>query len=178
MSGKWLKAVAGVLVSGVVWAGVAKAQTVTPVPQLDLTRMVGTWYEVLRLPLKADKKCLQQSTVLYALGDKPSTFTVVQTCPLAGGFKDVKNFDGKRQKKGATDGSLAIKKLVILSNKFDVIALGPDYQWAVLGTRNHKLYSVLSRTPVLAEDALGESKSRLSAEGFNVSKLISPPPTK
>ena len=152
----------------------AGAQAATAVPQFDLQKFVGTWYEVLRYPDKAEKKCVQEPTVLYALADKPARFSVVRTCSTKDGFINVQNLDGRKANKTG-DGALKVKTIWPFSRKYSVLALGPNYEWAVLGSRNHKSLWALSREPSPDSQTLEAIKARVTAEGFSVGKLMTTP---
>jgi apolipoprotein D and lipocalin family protein len=162
---------AGLLLAGLRLAG---AQTATAVPQLDLKVFTGTWYEVMRYPSKDERKCVQESTVLYALGDKANSFMVVRTCPGRDGFTNVKNESG-RKADATGDGRLKVRTFWPFWRRYSVVTLGPDYAWAVLGSDNHKSLWVLARTQALAADQLAEIRAKAAAAGFDVTKLVTPP---
>ena len=164
-------AVVGMVLGSVLACG---AQRVTPVPTLDLTKFSGTWYEIARLPTKAEKKCTGDNLTLYALDDKANHFSVVNTCSLKDDTPLVRNDSGKRPKH-ATDGRLETNYFVVLHRKTWVLALDPNYQWAVVGSPNHKTLWVYSRALKMDDGVLADVKSRVSAQGFNVAKLLMTP---
>jgi apolipoprotein D and lipocalin family protein len=162
---------AGLLLAGLRFAG---AQTAAAVPRLDLKMLTGTWYEVMRYPFKAERRCVQESTVLYALGDKADSFSVVQTCPQKDGFTNVKNQSG-RKADASGGGRLKVRTFWPFWGRYSVVALGPDYAWAVLGSENHKSLWVLAKGPTAAADQVAEILARVAAAGFDVTKLVTPP---
>ena len=149
------------------------AQSATAVSQFNLPEFTGTWYEVAHLPNKWEKRCTNQPTVLYALGDNPGTVQVGTFCQLKNSSTDYQNKTGKQEKGNA--GKLKLSHLVLLHTKLWVLALDPKYQWALVGTPNHKMLSLLSKTPELAPDTLQQMKTTARAQGYNVDKLIMPP---
>lgn len=161
----------GAVLLSVLLAGapVAAAQSVSAVPRLDLQKYVGVWYVVSRIPTKAEKRCLSDNMVLYALGDKARTFQMGTFCTVKGGNPDDLNKTGKMDKKG--DGRLKLPYLVFFSKKYWVLAKGPDYDWALVGSPNHKTLWVLSKTAALSPDRTAEVMKTASAEGFDTSKL-------
>ena len=114
----------------------AHAQSATAVPKLDLDKLTGTWYQIAKLPVKAEKKCLSDNTVLYALNDKRDSFQIGTFCTIKGGDHNNINDSGKMDK--ARDGKLEVRRLVIFSRKYWVLATDPDFNWALVGTPNHK----------------------------------------
>ncbi len=148
----------------------AIAQKATAVPRLDLDKLTGTWYQIARLPVKAEKKCLSDSTVLYALNDKPNTFQAGTFCVIKGGDLNSNNQSGKMDKAG--DGKLKMRRLVLLSRPYWVLATGPDFEWALVGTPNHKSLWILSRTATLPSELYAHLQTLAASQGFPVAKLV------
>ena len=159
----------GSLVPG---ARIANAQAVTPVPQLDYNRYVGVWYEVARYPNRPEKLCVRNAEVLYALADKNARLQIVDTCRVQDGSSSVRNLNAYRANKKGTDGKLKITTLWPFSKPYWVLAIDPDYQWAVVGSPNHKMLWILSRTPVMQPDVLTQTEARAAAQGFDTAKLV------
>lgn len=147
--------------------GAGKASAVTP---FDLNRYMGTWYEVARLPNKIERRCLTDNMVLYALGDRKNSFQIGISCLLKGGTPDEYDNVGKMNKAGI--GKLKLNRLVLFSTPYWVLALGPNYEWAAVGSPNHKTLWILSRNAHLEEGTLTQIKGAAAAQGFDVSKLI------
>ncbi len=146
------------------------AQAASAVAKLDLDKLTGTWYQIAKLPVKAEKKCLSDGTVLYALSDKPGSFQTGTFCTLKGGdHNDITN-SGKQDKAG--DGKLKIRHLVIFSRKYWVLATDPNFEWALVGTPNHKSLWILSRQPTLADPVYQQVQTVASSQGFPVGKLV------
>jgi apolipoprotein D and lipocalin family protein len=152
-------------------SGTAKAQAVSAVPQLDFNRFMGTWFEVARLPDKAQKKCVGNAFEIYTVADKAGSFALVESCKLKDGTSAVRNLTGKRAKK-SVDGRLNVTTLWPFSRKQWVLAVGPDYDWALVGGPNHKTLWVLSRTLAMPDGTLREVEARATGEGFDVGKLV------
>ena len=147
-----------------------RGQSVTAVPQLDLNRFLGQWYEIARLPDKAEKKCSANVFALYAAGEKAERFSEVRSCLVKPGDNDIANEDGRQDKSG--DGKLSVRHLTLFHQKRWVLAIAPDYAWALMGSPDHKTLWVLSRSAVLEDAVLSEVKGRATAQGFDVSKLL------
>ncbi len=154
----------------------ALAQSATPAPHLDLTRLAGVWFELAHLPNKAQKQCVHDATTLYALGDKPGRIQVVKACVLADGTSDARNSSGRTADK-SSDGKLKVPYYFFFSKKYWVLAVDPDYQWAIVGTPNHKSLWLLSKSLNPAPTLLPDLEARAAAQGFNTAKLIHLPHT-
>ena len=148
----------------------AHGQGVTAVSTFDLNRYMGVWFQVARLPVKAQKRCVSDDMVLYALGDKSNSFQVGISCQQKNGAPDTWDMAGKMDKK-TMDGRLKLSHLVLFSTKYWVLATGPNYEWALVGSPNHKTLWVLSRTVSLDPQIVTQIEAKASAEGFNTAKL-------
>lgn len=148
----------------------ARAQRATAVPRLDLDKLTGTWYEIAKLPIKSEKKCLSDGTVLYALSDKPNSFQTGTFCTIKHGDHANIGNSGKQGKAG--DGQLKLRHLVILSRKYWVLATDPGFQWALVGTPDHKSLWILARTPTVPAALYTQLQTTAASQGFPVAKLV------
>ncbi len=161
---------AGALMSGAAASAQAGTHTVGAVPQLDLKRLAGGWYEVERLPDKPEKHCVGDAMQIYSLGDKPGRFQMVESCILKDGEASIHNANGRVDKAGG--GHLKLGFLFPFTSKLLVIAVDPAYDWAMIGTPNHKSLWLLSHNGRLAPEVLARLTSLAQAEGFRTSKLL------
>jgi apolipoprotein D and lipocalin family protein len=148
----------------------ASAQGVTPVPQLDLTRFTGSYFEIARLPIKSEKKCVSGGTILYALGDKKNSFMSGTFCKIKNGSENDTNAVGKVDKRGG--GRLDVRRLVFFHTKYWVLAAAPDYSWVLVGYPNHKGLWILSRKRTLQADVLQQMEATAASEGFKTARLV------
>jgi apolipoprotein D and lipocalin family protein len=149
------------------------AQTVTPISKLDLDKFMGTWYQIERYPIKSQKVCVSDAMMLYAFGDKRSSFQIVTSCLIKDGNSDSWNFKGKLDKNGS--GALKVNRLWPFSSNHWVLATGPAYEWALVGSPNHNSLWILSRTKALEPAVLAEIEAQAAAKGFATAKLIKIP---
>ena len=162
-------------------AAPALAQSVTPLPQLDLNRLPGTWYEIAHLPTKSEAKCVSNPLVLYALDDKPSRLQIVFTCRRSDRSTDASNSTARYANKikpgQVSDGRFKIPFFLpyFLAKKYWVLALADDNSWALVGTPNHKTMQILSKSQTLPAGTLSAIESRAAAQGYSVAKLIQLP---
>jgi apolipoprotein D and lipocalin family protein len=151
----------------------AAAQAATPVPKLDPDRLIGTYYEIARYPTRREKPCLGNEMVLYALGDKRNALQIVTTCQVKNANSDFWNSKGKFDLAG--DGRLKLSWIWPFTQKYWVLAIAPDYSWALAGNPNHRSLWVLSRTSALSPEVLADIESKATAQGFNAPRLIQIP---
>ncbi len=154
----------------------ACAQTVTAVPALDLNQFTGTWYVIAQYPAAKPKiQCAHDAKALYALDDAKNSFQMSTFCRLANG--KLREVDGKGTMGKAGDGKLRLSRLVFLHTPHWVLATGPGYGWALVGTPNRKTLSVLSRSMEMEPSTLAEVEEKATAQGFDAAKLIRIPQT-
>lgn len=156
------------------WLGagpaVVHAQSATAVPQLDLDKLTGTWYQIAKLPTKSEKKCITDETVLYALSDKRDTFQAGTFCIVKHGDHDNINNSGRMSKH--RDGKLQLRKWILFHRPYWVLATDPDFHWALVGTPNHKQLWILSRTATLPPGQYEQLQNTAAAQGYPVAKLV------
>jgi apolipoprotein D and lipocalin family protein len=165
---EWLRGCVAAGVLGLA-AQMGAAQKVKPVAKLDFNAMTGTWFEMARLPDKAEKQCAGDAMMIFALGDKKGRFQVVDSCERKDGTKDVRNAGGRLSKFG--DGRLRVSHLWPFSDKQWVLAMGANGEWVLLGNPNRKELWMLSRTETIAPDVLAQVEGMAGAMGFNVGKM-------
>jgi apolipoprotein D and lipocalin family protein len=151
----------------------ASAQRVSALPNLDLTRFMASWYEIAGFPVRAQRHCLSNTLVLYALGDKKNTFQVVTSCQIKDDNSDYWNASGKLGRLG--DGRLRLRRWLIFQTRYWVIAAGPSYEWALVGNPNHHSLWILSKTAILSPEVLTQIEATATAAGFNTAKLVQLP---
>lgn len=139
------------------------------VPTLDLARYMGTWHEIARLPARFQEGCTH-TTATYALREDGKV-EVTNRC-RRDGKESVAHGIGK-----VPDPSQPGKLRVRVGQPFfwgdyQVIALDPDYRWAVVGTPNRKYLWFLSRTPTMAPEDRARAEEAAKAQGFDLSPLL------
>ena len=158
-------------------AASAQSTPLRVVPELDLARYAGTWYEVARFPNSFQKKCLSDVTAEYKV--RPDgRVDVTNRCRESG--NEITEASGiARPVKGQPTSVLEVRFapaflsfLPMVWGDYQVIELDPDYQYAVVGTPDRKYLWVLSRTPKLETALYDRLMERARAQGFDVSKLV------
>lgn len=158
------------------WAMPAAATEVSSVETLDITRYAGQWYEIARLPMFFQRKCVSEITAQYTLRDD-GLVGVRNSCKTEDGEIDV--VDGVARRDGDHAGRLEVRFapdwlswLPLTWADYWVIALDPDYQWAIVGEPGREYLWILSRTPEMGRAQLDELKARATAMGYELDELI------
>ena len=157
-------------------AATLAAPPMQSVESLDLSRYAGQWHEIAHLPTPFQKKCVADVTAAYGLR-ADGRISVRNRCRKADGemieaegtARAVAGHPGRLQVRFAGDW---LAWLPWVWADYWVIALDPDYQWAVIGEPDRKYLWILSRTPTVDARAYSELLERLAARGFDVDRLV------
>ncbi len=150
------------------------AEPVRAVADLDFSRYAGTWHEIAHLPVSFQKKCLGDITATYALRDEGKV-SVVNRCRTADGTIEA---EGVARPVAGAPGKLEVRFapawlswLPMVWADYWVIALDPEYQWAVVGEPDRRYLWILSRAPTMSASQLETLKGRAEAMGYELSAL-------
>ena len=144
------------------------------VPQVDLNRYAGKWYEIARLPNRFQRDCVGGTTATYTL--RPDgKITVLNECRTDNGrVKSAKGTARIADPKGP-NSKLNVTFFWPFSGNYWIIDLDPQYRWAVVGEPSRKYLWVLSRTPQLDPELYEDILKRAQRQGFDTAKLLKTP---
>lgn len=149
---------------------VAESKPLTTVSQVDLSRYVGKWYEIARYPNKFQKDCASDVTANYTAGSD-GKIEVLNTCRTGDGKEKSSKGSAKVADK-KTNAKLKVTFFWPFSGKYWIIALSPDYNWAVVGEPDRKYLWILSRTPQLGSEKYDKILDRVKELGYDPAKLV------
>jgi apolipoprotein D and lipocalin family protein len=147
------------------------------VPDVDLTRYAGTWYEIARLPNRFQAKCAGEVVAAYEL-QSDGRIVVTNRCRTTTG--DVTVATGIARRVDGRPASVLevrfapafLSFLPAVWGDYQIIALGRDYDHAVVGTPDRSYLWVLSRTPRMDADLYRRLLDGAKAQGFDVAKIV------
>lgn len=118
-----------------------ETMAVKTVAQVDLSRYVGLWHEVAKIPNKFQKQCARGTTAEYTLRED-GRITVVNRCIRENGDPDEAKGEAKIVDP-ATNARLKVSFVSFLGwrpfwGDYWIIGLDDQYQWAVIGTPDRK----------------------------------------
>jgi len=140
------------------------------VEALELESYLGTWYEISKYPVSFEEG-LVGVTAEYSLRDDGKVRV------LNSGFEG--SFDGPRKQAEAVaripdpeqPAKLKVTFFWPFSAKYWVIALDPDYRWAVVGEPKRRYLWILSRTPTLPSPTYDAIVERIAELGYDTARL-------
>ena len=149
---------------------VAKMEELKTVDKVDLTRYMGTWYEIARYTQSFEKGLVAVTATYSVLPDgKVRVLNQGHQKTINGKLKTA--IGKARVVDTSTNAKLKVTFFWPFSGDYWVIDLGSNYEYAVVGHPSRKYLWVLSRTPVMNESVYNGILDRIKAQGYDVSKL-------
>ncbi|KPN72171.1 lipocalin family protein [Neisseria sp. 83E34] len=146
------------------------------VPQLDLERYAGQWYEIARLPMPYQNQCASDVTATYRPNSN-KTISVTNRCKQADGSWSIA--EGLAKPKNAENTKLSVtflpktvRWLPIGKAPYWVMALDEHYQTAMIGQPDRKYLWLLSRKPTMEEAVYQAYLQQAQQQGYDLSNLI------
>lgn len=159
------------------FASVPAQAAVEPVGRIELSKMMGRWYEVARVPNVLQKDCQAGASEWTP---QAQGFAVVQSCR-----KDTPDGPLKTWKARATvaDPRTNAKfKMTffggVVSQDYVVVEHKPEQGWLVLATANGKYLWLMSQKPTLPAAIRNQALARIRQLGFDVGRLEFPQPAR
>lgn len=140
------------------------------VPYVDLTRYVGTWYEIASFP-QSFQRGRTASTATYTLR-ADGAVDVLNRCRKGSLDGVEKSAKGRaRVVDPTTNARLEVSFLRPFWGAYWIIDLGSDYEFAVVGHPSRDYLWILSRTPTMSATVYDGIIARLRAQGYEVERL-------
>jgi len=154
------------------WLAMA-AEAETPlnvVPEVDLDRYLGKWFEIASYPAWFAKNCTGV-TAEYSRREEGG-IRVVNRCRKGSLDGKLKEANGRaRVVDPLTNAKLKVSFFGPFWGDYWIVDLDSEYRWAVVGEPKRKYLWILSRTPTLEQDTLDGILSRLPTKGYDTDRL-------
>ena len=158
------------LLAGCHWWGRPAAPPLAVVPSVDLSRYAGTWYEIAKYPNRFQRGCIG-ATAEYTLSPDGKRVEVVNRCRDVESGKE-RSVRGKaRVVDPATNAKLSVTFFWPFSGDYWILALGEEYEYAVVGTPDRKYLWFLARTETIGDDLYGRLVDLARARGFDPARI-------
>ncbi|MBS0320887.1 MAG: lipocalin family protein [Proteobacteria bacterium] len=156
------------------------APVVTAVPQLDLDRYMGNWYEIARLPNRHEDACARDVVHRYQRRSETAV-GVTSICRRSDG-EEAREYNVARVRDVTSHARLEIRHapsalgwLPFVWEDYWVLEIGAAYDVALVGDQDHATLWILSRTPSLDRARYVALVSKAAALGYDTRKLIEVP---
>jgi len=141
----------------------------SPVSQFDLSKYLGTWYEIARFDHSFERG-MDNVIAEYLLRDD-GKIDVVNSGWKNGKFKVA---DGKaKQPDPLSDPAhLEVSFFLFFYSDYNVMMVDDDYQIALVGSKSPKYLWILSRTPYVTDSVMDLVLEEASSRGYDINDLI------
>lgn len=149
----------------------SKYKPLNTVPNVDLNKYMGKWYEISTIPQRFQKGC-HCTTAEYSLTEK-GYVKVVNSCKKDSINGAASGIEGKAfVVKNSNNSKLKVQFFWPIKAKYWIIDLAEDYSYAVVGHPNRKYLWILSRTPQMDDPTYQQIIDRLKEQEFNTDLLV------
>ena len=165
-----------VAATGAVLAAAPASVAAEPARKIELTSMMGRWYEVARVPNQLQRGCTGGASEWTRTKDG---FSVVQSCHKGAPNGPVSQWKAKAK---VADASNTRFKMTffggLVSQDYEVLDHRPNDGWLILSTQNGKYLWLMSQKPTLPASTKAEAIARIRQLGFDPGRLEFPSPAR
>ena len=141
------------------------------VAHVDLSRYLGTWYEIANFPQSFQRGCTD-TTATYKLRDD-GDIDVLNRCRKGSVDGEEQSALGRaRVVDPVTNARLEVSFFRPFWGDYWIIDLPDDYAYAVVGHPDRDYLWILARTPTMADATYQGVVTRLQAQGYETSRLV------
>jgi len=151
---------------------------VAAVPNIDLYRYLGTWFEICRLPLKWVDAAASDITASYSK-TADGRVRIENRCLDKDGKPDrsigvaVAQDDGNAKLKVSFLPEY-LRWIPFTQGDYWVLAIAADYSVALVGTPDREHLWLIARTPALPGEVVENYLALARKQGFDLDRLITP----
>jgi apolipoprotein D and lipocalin family protein len=174
-----LPALVAIIVGSIVGCATSTAERLKlpplkTVPAVELSRYLGTWYEIASFPQSFQEGC-HATSATYALRDD-GTIDVLNRCRKGSldGEESVAN-GRARVVDPVTHAKLQVSFFGPFWGDYWVIDLGADYEFAVVGHPGRDYLWILSRTRGMSPAVYEGIIARLKEQHYDLTRLVTTP---
>ncbi|MEG1886428.1 MAG: lipocalin family protein [Alistipes sp.] len=143
-----------------------------PVAAFDIQRYMGTWHEIARYDHSFERG-LVEVRAIYRFVENGRV--EVLNCGVNTITRELQTARGKA-KTTAITGRLRVSFFWVFYTDYNVLELGEEYDWALVGSHSAKYLWILARSPTLPTATLKHILLLAEKRGYNVDKLLFPDP--
>lgn len=149
----------------------AQKERITTVPNVDVKKYAGKWYEIATFPQRFQKGC-HCTTAEYTLTDK-GYLIVENRCNKDKVDGEQSYIKGKAFiVENSGNAKLKVQFFWPFKGNYWIIDLADDYSYAVVSDPSMKYLWILCRTSKMEESVYQNILTRLAEKGYDLSKLV------
>lgn len=135
------------------------------VGSVDLDRYEGAWYEIVRKPHTFER---DMTDVRATYTRHPNGKIEVRN----EGFKHGRPKVAKGSARAGLEPGQLMVTFFLFPGEYNIMELGPNYEYSVVGGSNGGYLWILSRTPTMPQEVLDGIYTRLTQRGYDLSDII------
>lgn len=139
------------------------------VSEFDLSRYLGTWYEIARYDHSFERG-MDNAMAQYILEDDGKVF--VLNSAWKDGKYNVAQGKAKYPDPSGKPGGLKVSFFLFFYSDYNVMMVDENYTISLVGSKSDNYLWILSRTPVPDPDLLQMVLDEAESRGYDTSKLI------
>lgn len=168
-----MKSLIPLAMAAILFPGLLKAQNAaydnSTIRNLDLSRYLGTWYEIARFDHSFERG-MDNVTAEYLLRDD-GMVDVINSGWKNGKYK-VANGKARQPDPAADPAHLEVSFFLFFFSDYNVMMLDNDYQIALVGSKSPKYLWILSRVPMPSDEVIASVVEEAEGRGYDISQLI------
>ncbi|HEV2533729.1 lipocalin family protein, partial [Phenylobacterium sp.] len=144
-----------------------------PAPRIELTQMMGRWYEVARIPNQLQKGCQGGTSDWTRNGEG---FAVIQACHKGKVDGPVSEWKARARSLDPVTNSLFKMSFFggLVSKEYRVLDHHAADGWLILATDDGHYLWLMSQKPVMAAPVRAQALAKIKSLGFDVGRLEFP----
>ena len=148
-----------------------------PLPHVELTKMMGRWYEVARMPNSTQRGCQAGTSDWTRNGDG---FSVVQACHRGSPEGPLAEWKAKAHVADPVSNAKFRMSFFggLVSQEYWVLDQRSDEGWLILSTHDGRYLWLMSQRPSLPAAIRSEAVARIKQLGFDTARLEFPLPAR
>jgi apolipoprotein D and lipocalin family protein len=154
---------------------------VTTVPDLNLDRYLGKWYQIATIPASFQRDCVKNTTAEYSKIDN-NLIKVENRCEKEDGKISIANGAARLNPQSNSPGKLQVSFLNVLGywiwnfgGNYWVMDLGKsdeEYDYSVVGDPTRQYLWILARKPQLALEELKRIRDKIKDQDYDLEKIM------
>ena len=168
-----MKSLIPLAMAAILFPGLLKAQNAaydnSTIRNLDLSRYLGTWYEIARFDHSFERG-MDNVTAEYLLRDD-GMVDVINSGWKNGKYK-VANGKARQPDPAADPAHLEVSFFLFFFSDYKVMMLDNEYQIALVGSKSPKYLWILSRVPMPSDEVIASVVEEAEGRGYDTSQLI------
>lgn len=151
-------------------AGHRKLDTRT-VPEFDLSRYLGLWYEIARFDHRFERNLVGVTAEYSLLPD--GKIRVVNSGYVLDFNGRYKQAAGKAKQPDLSEpGQLKVSFFLWFYSDYNIMVLDEDYGYALVGSNSDRYLWILSRTPSLPMETFNRLVDQAYIRGYDTDRLL------